>query len=122
MRLKSAELRVFSEQLFEIKLDTDCPKLSCSASQLALDVALHGVPSKEKSQEERTTLDFELGSFEVHSFKAQNMYSLVKPRQLNPMQLKQEFMMQPAASATAAPLMTPNRGIPSLAKAYNRTV
>ena len=69
------------------------------------------------------TLDFELGSFEVHSYKAQTMYSLVKPRQLTSMQLKQEFMVQPAASATgAAPLMTPNRGIPSLAKAYNRTV
>jgi len=87
VRLLAAELRLFNEQLFEIKPATDCPRLSLIFGPLACHLSFDGVPSCAKASEERVHLQVGLGSFEVNSFSRQRFFSLVKPKKLTPMML-----------------------------------
>ena len=52
-----------------------------------------GVPSLDRSKEEKVAVQAQLGSFELNTFSTQKSYSQNKPKQLSAMLLKQEVLV-----------------------------
>ena len=125
LRVQSVDLKVYTEQLFDLKLPNDKPNLSLQSERIALNFSLGGVPAQDRCYEEKLTLAAQIGTFEINTFHASKNFSMARPRQLTPMLIRQDVLFQGAPSQPQSrPLTTttntPYKPLSSLASAAKR--